>query len=147
MGPLKGARLTFIPATFTEWGAWRRAHPGTLVLDGGEGGADPYGGYYVGDQAGILGTRRADARLRPKDLVLGVLQPAAKAYALADLRRLGEIRDTLAGQEVEVVYDSRSDTASAFRLQGGHREQLPATPVFWFAWVDFFPGAPLWRPP
>ena len=55
VGPLRGTRLTFIPAAFTDWGAWRRAHPSTLVLDGGQGGADSYGGYYVGDQTGSSG--------------------------------------------------------------------------------------------
>jgi len=121
--------------------AWRESHPDTLVL--ATGGGDPY---YLSSQTGILGTKRADKRLAPKEIVLGVLQPAAKVYAFGDLERLGQVRDTLAGQQVEIVYDERSRTARAFRLTGQGREPLPATTVFWFAWVDFFPGAPLWRP-
>ncbi len=76
-----------------------------------------------------------------------MLQPEAKAYAFRDLARLGTVRDVLAGKPVEVVYDAASQAASAFLVTGHGRERLPATPVFWFAWVDFFPGAPLWRPP
>ena len=32
-------------------------------------------------------------------------------------------------------------------LAGSQLIQLPATPMFWFAWTDFFPSAPLWEPP
>jgi len=144
-GPLKGTRLRFIPSSFTTWGAWRAEHPDTLVLDAR--GVDPYKGYYVGFETGILGTRRRDERLPAKELVLGVLAPAAKAYALRDLKRLGRIRDTLAGKQVEISYDAASGTAAAFLLDRAARRPLLSTPVFWFAWVDFFPGAPLWEPP
>lgn len=143
-GPLAGTQLKFRPSTFTDWETWRMSHPETLVLDGS--GSDSYGGYYSGSQTGILGTRRRDARLEPKDVVLGVLSPAAKAYALRDLERFGRIRDTLAGKKVEIAYDGASQTASAFLLTDRGRRRLPSTPAFWFAWVDFFPGAPLWAP-
>ncbi len=145
-GPLKGTRLRFIPSTFTESRAWRRDHPNTLVLATGEGRLDPYESYYVRGDTGILGTRRRDARLAPKDLVLGVLQPAAKAYAFRDLERAGVVHDVLAGKRVEIRYDPGSVTARAFLITGKGVRPLPATPVFWFAWVDFFPGAPLWEP-
>jgi hypothetical protein len=145
-GPLRGERLEMLPSSFTSWDGWRREHPGTLMLDPSNApyGADSYEGYYAGAATGILGVRRLDNRLPPKELVLGVLAPAAKAYALRDIQRQGRIRDRLGRHDVEIVYDPDSDTAKAFRLTGGGREQLPATPMFWFAWVDLFPGAPLW---
>lgn len=146
-GPLRGAKLTFLPSTFTSWETWRRRHPRTLALSAGPYAVDSYGGYYGSGQTGILGTRKRDTRLDPKDLVLGVLAPATKAYSFEDLERLGRIRDTLAGEQVEIVYDEPSRTAAAFLLSGRSRERLASTPVFWFAWVDFFPGAPLWEPP
>lgn len=31
-GPMRGTRLTVLPATATTWAEWRRAHPGTDVL-------------------------------------------------------------------------------------------------------------------
>ncbi len=144
-GPLRGARLRFLPSSFTTWGAWRRLHPDTTVLDGR--GVDPCEGYYVGLDTGILGTRRRDDRLPPKEIVLGVLSPAAKAYPLRELARRGRIRDVLAGKPVEVVYHPASDTAGAFLVEGEARRPLATTPIFWFAWVDFFPRAPLWQPP
>ncbi len=32
-------------------------------------------------------------------------------------------------------------------LTGSQLTQVTATPMFWFAWTDFFPSAPLWDPP
>jgi hypothetical protein len=144
-GPLKGARLRMIPSTFTEWGEWRRAHPDTLVLTPRTAPYDSYEGYYRSSTTGVLGRQRDDDRLPPKELVLGVMAPSAKAYAFRDLERLGRIRDRLAGRPIEVVFDRASRTAEAFLLEGRERRRLPATPIFWFAWVDFFPGAPLWE--
>lgn len=149
-GPMRGAQLEMIPSTFTTWDAWRDEHPSTLALSPGLSpyglySSAAYGDYVASDRTGILGTRRRDERLRPKDLVLGVLAPAAKAYALGDLRRHGTIRDTLAGETVEIVYDDEAEKAEAFLIAGDARELLPSTPIFWFAWVDFFPRAPLWE--
>lgn len=150
-GPLAGARLEMIPSAFTQWGTWRKRHPETLILSPGRSpyghfSADPYSGYYESERIGVLGQARSDERLGPKELVFGVMAPAAKAYSFDDLERVGTIRDSLAGEPVEVVYDRGSQSAEAFLLRRGRRERLPATPIFWFAWVDFFPNAPLWKP-
>jgi len=151
-GPLAGARLEMIPSAFTQWGEWRRRHPRTLILSPGRSpyghfSADPYSGYYESERVGVLGPSRSDDRLAPKALVFGVMAPAAKAYSFEDLERLGTIRDSIAGEPVEVIYKPESQSAEAFLVRGGGRERLPSTPIFWFAWVDFFPDAPLWKPP
>ena len=143
-GPMKGKRLELVPATFTDWQTWRRRHPDTHALPG-PAGDDFYTRSYTSSDSGVLGTRRAATRLEPNAVVLAVLRPAVKAYALRDLARVGRVKDTIAGRSVEVVYDRRSRSASAFTLSGHRRELLPSTPVFWFAWVAFFPGAPLWQ--
>ena len=56
------------------------------------------------------------------------------------------IHDRLAGRAIEVVYNRRPRSVDAFEETASGRKRLPSTPIFWFAWVDFFPGAPLWRP-
>ncbi len=149
-GPLEGTRLRFVSASLTTWAAWLRDHPETLALSPERSPyaayGDAYAGYFAGDATGILGTHRKDTRLGPKELVLGVLAPAAKAYAYRDLERLGKIRDTLAGRPVEVRWDAAGHSATAFILEGAKPRRLPSTPIFWFAWVDFFPRAPLWEP-
>lgn len=144
-GPLEGTRLTTIPSVVTTWSAWRRAHPRTRALDAGRAPYDAYEGYYRSSQRGIQRVRRLDTRLGQKELVLAVLSPSAKAYAFRDLERLGRIQDTLAGRRIEIVYDAQAESAAAFAAGG--RKPLPSTPIFWFAWVDLFPGAPLWKPP
>ena len=147
-GPLARRRLRVIPSTVAEWRGWRRAHPRTLVLSPADApyGEDAYAAYYASAATGILGTRRRDTRLPPKSLVLGVLAPAAKAYPFRDLEARRVIHDRLAGRPIEVVYDRRARSADAFEETASGRKRLPSTPIFWFAWVDFFPGAPLWRP-
>lgn len=145
-GPLEGATLATIPSTFTSWSEWRRSHPGTLVLSPDDAPYDAYTGYYESRRTGISGLRRLDPRLRTKELVFAVMAPSAKAYAFRDLERLRRIRDTLSGRPVEVVYRGPR-SAEAFLRGASGRRRLPATPIFWFAWVDLFPGAPLWRPP
>lgn len=146
-GPMKGARLTMIPSTFTQWADWRREHTKTLVLEPELG---PYGGkayreYLANVRGGGAGPPLADKRLPRKALVLGVLEPAAKAYAFGDLERLGTITDTIASEQVEVVWDDEAQSAEAFLISGETRKRLSSTPIFWFAWVGFFPGAPLWN--
>lgn len=37
LGPLAGETLELVSSTLTDWGTWRREHPGTLALDA-EGG-------------------------------------------------------------------------------------------------------------
>jgi hypothetical protein len=145
-GPLRGTRLTTIPSVVTTWGSWRRAHPRTRVLDAGRAPYDPYESYYRSGRTGLEQVARVDPRLGGKELVLAVLSPSAKAYAFRDLERLGRIRDTLDGRRIEVVYDAAAASATAWSVGAGGREPLPSTPIFWFAWVDIFPGAPLWTP-
>jgi hypothetical protein len=143
-GPLEGSRLGFIPAAFTDWGTWLREHPGTSVLEeGSNGGVDSFTGALKGTRERL----EARAQLDQYDLVLGVLEPAAKAYALRDLRRLGRIEDTIAGTRVVVEYDAGPGTATAYALsRDGGRRVLTSTPVYWFAWRAFFADAPLWKP-
>ena len=53
-----------------------------------------------------------------------------------------------------VIDDQTGTTSSALSgeafegpLTGSQLTQVTATPMFWFAWTDFFPSAPLWDPP
>ncbi len=147
-GELVGTRLETIPAFFGEWRAWKELHPESLALSparspyGNYG--DSYAGYYTSQRTGIQGIAFKDDRLEPKDLVLGVMAPAAKGYSFADVEREGVIRDRLAGSDVEIVWNASARNPEAFLVDAKGKTRLPSTPIFWFAWVDFFPGAPLW---
>ncbi len=45
------------------------------------------------------------------------------------------------------TWSALGGTAFAGELTGTQLRQVTATPMFWFAWTDFFPSAPLWEPP
>ena len=49
--------------------------------------------------------------------------------------------------ETATRWSGLSGEAFEGKLAGSQLLPLPATPMFWFAWTDFFPSAPLWEPP
>jgi len=88
-GTLKGATLTMLAGVpRSTWAAWRRAHPKTQVL--AVGGAtsrtvDVYAEYHASNRTGLVPVERSDARLRPKDTVIGAMI-APGAFAAVPLR-------------------------------------------------------------
>jgi len=87
-GPRKGARLEAFPVSFTTWGAWHEAHPGTLALD----------------------APAAVSAFDLEDLLLVVdLGTETAAYRSIDLQRLGVINDVVAGVEIALVSDPGND--------------------------------------
>lgn len=149
-GPLAGTRLAPVPLVHTTWGAWRTAHPGSRVLSRETGherdyGRDPYAGYADSDGVWFPVTRR-DPRYHPKEPVLGLeLDGRHKAYPFTELARLdGPVRDTLAGQPVEVRFDARARSAVATDGEGG---LLPAVTAYWFAWIAFHPDTEVFMAP
>ncbi len=126
-GPLAGTRLTPLPAMHTTWAAWRRLHPGTLVLDPARSphrrdySRDPYEGYYYTEKAGVLGAKTRDARLTPKQFVVGVRRGGStKAYPFAALSRTPVVNDDVGGPVV-VVFDEATATAAVFERRAGGR--------------------------
>jgi Protein of unknown function (DUF3179) len=114
-GPLRGSHLIVLPATETRWGAWKTAYPATRVLPHDyPGQRDEYARYYAGGDAGILGRKREDSRLPPKDLVVGVrVMDLPKAYALDALVNAKVVNDTF--EKLPLVLLATSDeSASAF---------------------------------
>jgi hypothetical protein len=134
-----------LPVSHTTWADWRRRHPGTEVLSRETGferdyDHDPYAGY---DQVARLmfEVQHRDDRLPAKAWVLGLrLGDQARAYPLntlaARVDAQGRLRETLAGQAVEIRYDRQHRTAEAFDAQG---QPLPAVTAYWFAWFAFHP--------
>jgi hypothetical protein len=83
-GPRKGAKLEAFPVTFTTWGAWVEAHPGTLALDA---------------PAGPSGFALEEL------LIVVDFGAETAAYAAVDVQRLGVINDVVAGVDIAVVSD------------------------------------------
>ena len=114
-GPLSGSKLTVLPATETRWGAWKTAYPATRVLPHDyRGQTDEYAGYYAGGDAGILGRKREDSRLSPKDLVIGVrVMDRPKAYALSAVVNARVVNDIFDGLPLVLLATSDA-SASVF---------------------------------
>jgi hypothetical protein len=120
-GPMQGTRLRMLAATQTDWGTWKQLHPTTLVLDPSKSPhqrdytMDPYEGYYSSHDIGVIATRREDARLPPKSLVLGVrLGSAVKAYPFTHLSQAQVINDTVGNTPVLIVFREKSATGLVF---------------------------------
>ena len=112
-GPLSGSKLTVLPATETRWGAWKTAYPATRVLPHDyPGQRDEYASYYAGGDAGILGRKRKDSRLPPKDLVIGLrVMNVPKAYALDSVVNARVVNDTF--ENLSLVLLATSDESAS----------------------------------
>jgi uncharacterized protein DUF3179 len=121
-GPLNGARLARYPFLLTSWAAWRRLHPGTLVLE-------PLPGYRERMPAvnerileAAFGDTHADPRALPHDHrlpdhtpVFGLeIRGARKAYPIYALRQSPVVNDELGGQPILIVFQPDSITTTAF---------------------------------
>ena len=114
-GPLTGSKLTVVAATETRWSVWKAKYPTTRVLPHDYAGQrDVYARYYAGGDAGILGRKRDDSRLAPKDVVIGVrIMDVPKAYSLDALIKAKVVNDTI--EQVPLVVLATSDrSASVF---------------------------------
>lgn len=136
-GPLQGAQLELYPFLLTDWREWRRLHPDTLVLKPLPGYADRIPeknqmireGLTGGGEIPPGGTPTADARLKPRTMVLGLdVGGANEAFPLSVLRDARVINETLGGQPVLIVHQPDSDTTTAFlaRVKGKQLQFSPA---------------------
>lgn len=114
-GPLAGAKLTVLPATETRWSVWKKAYPTTRILPHDyPGQRDLYARYYAGGDAGILGRKRDDSRLAPKDVVIGVrVMDVPKAYSLDAVVKATVVNDTVEHVRL-VVFATSDESASVF---------------------------------
>ena len=121
-GPLAGHHLTQLLSEQTTWGRWRSEHPRTLMLDVDptEVNSDPYQDYYTGQDAGVVGRKRADDRLPLKEKVVGVrLGDKVKAYSFTALSRDRVVNDVVGGVPIAVVFDSTSSSGAVYRRDLG----------------------------
>jgi hypothetical protein len=92
-GKLKGNTLEMIAGVpRSTWGAWKKQHPKTKLLSvGGRTSrpTDAYADYHASDRTGLVPVERTDARLRPKDTVIGV-RLSKTEFAAVPLRAFPE---------------------------------------------------------
>jgi Protein of unknown function (DUF3179) len=127
-GPMRGTKLTMLPATHTDWATWRRLYPQTVVLDPLKSpyrrdyGVDPYTVYYASQDTGVIAPRREDQRLNPKALVIGLrLDDEVKAYPFTRMSQQPVVNDIVANIPVVVVFQERSTSGLVFNRRVGER--------------------------
>ncbi len=102
-GPLAGTRLTILPAENTAWGAWRTAHPDTLVMSFVTGYSwdykhDPYASYPLARRPALLVAAGGVVRIYPFSQLKKTRSPVA---------------DDLGGHRITIFFDRKSKTARA----------------------------------
>ena len=123
-GPLKGAKLEFVPAVHMKWSEWKEQHPDTLALvKGYPGSYTSYSRYYANNTAGVLGETVTDDRLRTKQQIVGVdINGDAVAYPFFAMGREETlVHDEVGGEPVLIVFDmeARSGIVFSRRTQDG----------------------------
>ncbi len=171
-GPMKGTSLEPIPATVSDWGHWRRAHPGTTVLRWDRSSRQaPSNSYRFAARTGDL-------------FMLGVNWGGhARGWTLDRLRAHPVINDTIGGRPVLVTFDDDSATARLFArevdgraltfrargrdlvdtetgsrwdrltgraeegaLKGRSLDPIPGAVIYREKWSRFFPETEFWVP-
>ena len=143
-GKAKGAQLEKLEAVETTWGRWYAAHPETAVLEKSEEArASHYQGYF--DDPKRMGLFRAqwlNEKMPGKTLVYGAaVGPHAVAVTDAAVAGGKPVQVDLGGTQV-VFFQGGDGGVRAFiaGADGQEREALAVTPVYWFAWSNFYPN-------
>lgn len=148
-GPLTGTKLVQVPAQYTNWGAWVKQHPDSLLLSRDTGHPrnyddPPYTDYRRLPMV-IYPTLHQDLRMPAKTWVVGVvIGDDALALPFEVLDGLREpLAVTVGGRSLEVRWDREASAARVFDSEG---VEVPATAAYWFAWVAFHPDTALFTP-
>lgn len=126
-GPLQGQTLTMLQSVpKVKWETWRDAFPHTQVLsvNGQEDLIrDAYTEYHISDRTGLFETQNQDARLRPKDMVIGVkVDQHTKAYPLGNThwknaqnkQSIQLIQDDINGIPIVVYFDANTHATAVY---------------------------------
>ncbi|MBC8283085.1 MAG: DUF3179 domain-containing protein [Nitrospinae bacterium] len=141
-GPMTGTRLKLLASTHTDWGAWKKKHPKTLVMSDNTGfrrpyDRDPYQGYESNSRL-MFDVSTRNSKYHPKEMVIGVeVDGRAKAYPYSELSKVrSPIKDTFNKTSLQIFYDRNIKTAV---IRNSKNKELPSVVGFWFAWYAFHP--------
>lgn len=147
-GPEAGEKLTLFPSEHMTWKAWKEKNPDSSVLSPETGHrrnyqGNAYASYFASDKT-MFPVPMTRKELGNKDWVLGVVMDGeAQAYPVKELPDDKELRDTIAGKTVRLIWDADSRHPI---LQDEEGKPIPYVMAFWFAWQAFYPGTGLWTP-
>lgn len=117
VGKWAGAQLTFLPSTISSFADFRARHPDGQVLGPDQGfgrryGYNPYVGYSSRSSPYGFFQQPLDERFPALERVVNVtVGDTAKAYPFSVLQTASPVNDTVAGQDIVVLWGG--DTADA----------------------------------
>ncbi len=128
-GELSGTALKLIPVDLMTWGAWKALYPDTLVLSEDTGfdhdydvlpSGVSYTDWQKSDRIFHPLMKITDTRFRARETVLGVqVGDVFKAYPFSNLGELAVLNDEIDGEPVLILFDSKSQIASALSRRVG----------------------------
>lgn len=180
-GKLKGKRLMMLAGMpRITWGTWKKLYPHTQLLapvspiDNMPG--DRYAAYQQDPRRiGLFRPKKLDARVPPKELVLGVvIGTDSKAYRHSTLRKQPLVVDKVGSTPLLVYFDVKEGATAvyvqpnegAYRLEGdtivgetgkwqaatgrslsggADLKALPHTNAYWFGWSAYYPKTEVYR--
>ena len=143
-GKTKGAQLEKLEAVETTWELWNEAHPNTVVLEKSEEVRESHYQEYFDDpkRMGLFRAQWLTEKMSGKTLVYGAAV-GLHAVAVTDSAVAGgkQVQVDLGGTPV-VVSRAADGGVRAFiaGADGQELEALAVTPVYWFAWSNFYPN-------
>ena len=117
VGEETGTMLTFLSASLVSFDDFQEAYTDGVVLSRETGisrayGRNPYAGYDTVDHTPFLFTGELDGRLLPMERIVAVsIGGIDVAYPYRILYEVGAINDTIAGQDVVVLYERGTSSA------------------------------------
>lgn len=148
-GPLKGVKLTPLPASHTTWLDWSTRYPETLVLSRDTGfrrdyRRSPYLDYARSGQL-MFPVENTSKEYRNKELVLGItVDGDTKAYPFEELEKNMQERfdDSIGSKTVTIEWNESEDFA---RILDDNGQEIPSVIAYWFAWYAFHPDTEIFR--
>ena len=143
-GPLAAKKLQLKQASVvtTDWGTWKKKHPGTTVLVEAlalgnnfdfRNGRDADGPIFpVGD---------VDPRLPVQEDIIGVIAASGKPVAFQRTKAMVALKQ---GQRIAFENIRLQLEAGGIKAVGADGADLGSHQAFWFAWSQFYPETELW---
>jgi hypothetical protein len=143
-GPLaeKKIKLKQASVVTTEWGAWKKAHPETTVLEESLAMGRDFDFRNNRDANGpIFPIGHVDPRLPVQEDVVGVVTAGGTAIAFQVSKAIEVLNkgDEVSYENVRLVLDG-----SGVRVVDDQGKDLGSHQSFWFAWSQFYPNTQLW---
>jgi hypothetical protein len=143
-GPLAARKLHLKQATVvtTDWGNWKKQHPGTTVLKEKYAlGRDPDFRNTRDANGPIFPVGDVDPRLPVHEDIVGAITASGRPVAFQRSKALVALQN---GQDIAFENVRLELDGGGIRAVDADGSDIGSHQAFWFAWSQFHPGTALW---